>query len=179
METKQVGIVSVACFGAIRPMKNTLLQAMASIVFAEKIGKILHFHINTRCEQNGEPIYRNLMFLFKHTKHQLIEHSWMPHEDFLDVIKEMDLGLQVSFSETFNIVAADMVVSNIPLIGSKEITWLSNLFQVDNPCDIDDIVDHLLLAYYGKESGLQRLNTMGLDQYNFKATESWIELLGK
>jgi hypothetical protein len=34
--------VDIACFGAVRPLKNHLLQAFGAIEFAESIGKKLH-----------------------------------------------------------------------------------------------------------------------------------------
>jgi len=38
--------VDIGCFGAVRPLKNHMLQAIAAIKFAEHIGKKLRFHIN-------------------------------------------------------------------------------------------------------------------------------------
>jgi len=170
-------VVNVGCFGAIRPMKNTLIQAMAAMVFANSIGKKLYFHINGRCEQNGENIHRNLIHLFKGTKHQLVGHPWCDHSEFMALIKEMDLGMQISFSETFNIVAADMVTANIPVVGSKEINWLNLWYKTPNPTDVNDIVLFLYLAYYGKKIHLHALNKIGLDVYNFHAMNAWIKLL--
>ena len=45
------GFLDVACLGAIRPLKNQLIQAVAAIEFTEHVGKDLRFHINsTRIE---------------------------------------------------------------------------------------------------------------------------------
>jgi hypothetical protein len=128
--------VSVGCFGAIRPLKNHLLQAITAIRFAERIGKKLHFHINSgRVEGNGDPVLKNLRELFSRLKsngHQLIEHQWMPHDQFMEMLKaEIDIGVQISFSETFNIVAADMVAAGIPIVTSDEVKWSSFLFNAD------------------------------------------------
>ena len=172
-------IINIGCFGAIRPMKNHLLQAIAAIGFANKINKTLHFHINgTRFEQQGDQVYRNLKALFSGTNHKLVEHPWCNHEDFSALVREMDVGMQVSFSETFNIVAADMVVSNVPLIGSNEINWLSTLYKAF-PNDVNDIILYLYLAYYGRLVNLQILNKLGLDFYNYKAINQWIKLLSE
>ena len=43
---KNANILDIGCFGAIRPMKNHLTQAMAAVVFARKQNKCLNFHIN-------------------------------------------------------------------------------------------------------------------------------------
>lgn len=169
-------ILNVGCFGSIRPMKNNLIQAMAAMAFADRLGKTLHFHINNRFEQNGEQIHRNLKFLFEGTKHKLVSHPWANHPEFVALVKEMDFGMQVSFSETFNIVAADMVANNVPLVGSKEIGWLSVWFKA-RQTDIEDIIFHAAVAYYGKKIKLQTLNRIGLDCYNSKALREWVDLL--
>jgi hypothetical protein len=171
-------VLNVGCFGAIRPMKNHLTQAVAAMVFANKIGKTLHFHINGgRFEQNGEQTHRNLVHLFAGTLHKLVEHPWMNHGEFLGLVKKMDLGMQISFSETFNIVAADFVASNIPIVGSREISWMNLWYKEPFPTDVDEIVLFLYLAYYGRKLNLQALNKIGLDVYNYKALDTWVELL--
>ena len=124
-------IINIGCFGAIRPMKNQLLQGLAAIRFGEENNKVIKFHINaTRTEQKGENVLKNLRSLFENTKHELIEHEWMEHEDFLILIKKMDVGLQVSLSESFNIVTADFINERIPVIVSDEISWVSEISQV-------------------------------------------------
>jgi len=93
-------VIDIGCFGAIRPMKNQYQQAMAAIHFANKNGLKLRFHINgTRVEQNGANVLKNIRLLFT-DKHELVEHGWMRHSDFLGLISTMDLGCQVSFSES-------------------------------------------------------------------------------
>ena len=51
-------------------------------------------------------MYKNLESLFARGKHALITHRWSPHDEFIEVVRQMDLGLQVSLSESYNIVAA-------------------------------------------------------------------------
>lgn len=119
------GVVDVGCFGAIRPLKNVMVQALAAIAFADKEGIKLRFHINaTRVEGKGEPILKNLRELFDGlSNHDLVEHEWMEHIDFLRLLNHMDIVTQVSFSETFNIVAADAVSQNVPIVVSEEVAW--------------------------------------------------------
>lgn len=174
---KDSHVIDVGCFGAIRPLKNQLIQGMAAMAFANRIGKSLHFHINdTRVETHGENAQKNLVALFDGSKHKLIMHDWIPHEDFLKLVKTMDFGLQVSFSETFNIVAADFVYLRIPIIGSEEILWMNDLYKAKTT-DIDNIINHLWLAKMGKKIDLHSLNNIGLNHYNVRAVEAWIKLL--
>lgn len=140
--------INIGCFGSIRPMKNHLTQAVAAINFANTIGKSLNFHINgERVEQKGGEVLKNLIALFKGTngRHKLIQHPWMDHSTFMNVLRGMDIGMQVSFTETFNIVAADMVVLHIPIVVSKEIDWCFGLYMA-NPTSTESIERKLMLA---------------------------------
>jgi len=170
--------IDIGCFGSVRPLKNHLQQATAAIVFANSINKKMKFHINSdRVEQKGEPILKNLEKLFENNpKHELVKHPWMNHGEFLKLVSKMELGLQVSFSESFNIVAADFVYKDIPIVGSPDIEWLSQYYQAD-PNNYQDIVDKLTNAYNYKRFGLHWLNKYKLWKHNREGTEKWIDYI--
>ncbi len=138
--------LDIACFGAIRPLKNHLVQAFAALKFADKIDKKLHFHINSgRIEMKGDPVLNNLRSFFQHlvdNGHQLIGHEWCPREKFLKICAKMDIGMQCNFSETFNIVSADLLSQGVPILGSKEIPWSSDFFN-STPSESDEIANQL------------------------------------
>lgn len=149
LDLKKNGILQVGCFGAIRPLKNHLNQAVAAIVAADALGLRLEFHINgTRVEGKADSILKNIRELFnRSTNHVLIEHEWLDHPTFTRLIAAMDVVCQVSLSETFNIVTADAVVHGVPVVTSKEIPWLDREFDA-NPGDVDDIantIEHTVL----------------------------------
>jgi len=165
--------VDVSCFGAIRPLKNHLVQAFAAIEFAEKIGKKLRFHVNAgRIEMNGNSSINNLKGLFQqiHSRgHMLINHQWTPREEFLELCSRMDIGMQCNFSETFNIVGADLVSQGVPLVGSEEIPWST----ANADCtDSKDICNALSKAYK-----YPRLNVFwnqhNLKHYTNKTRKIW------
>jgi len=170
--------IDIGCFGAVRPMKNHLYQALAAMIFGNQIGQTIRFHINAdRIEQKGEAALKNIEASFEGTPHQLIKHNWMSHDAFIGLVRSMDLGMQVSFSESFNIVAADFVHNNIPMIGSPEISWLNPIYQ-SNPTNLATIIETLKVAYYGKAIHLHWLNKWGLNCYNKQATRIWVDNLG-
>ena len=175
---KGSNILNVGCFGALRMLKNHCQQAFWAIQFANKIGKNLHFHVNVSDHETDEtsPILKNLRNIFKDTDHKLIEHTWMPHEDFVQLIRQMDFGLQISFTETFNIVAADFVSAGVPVIVSNEIDFINTLAVV-NPSLTFDIKAAMYFAYYGKKYKLHRINNYLLDKHNKMAIKKWINLL--
>jgi len=168
--------IDVACFGAIRPLKNHLVQAFAAIEFAEKINKKLRFHINAgRIEMKGDAVKNNIRGLFEQisekTGHQLINHTWTPREEFLKTCSQMDIGLQCSFSETFNIVGADLISQGVPLVGSKEIPWSSSFFNAD-PTNSKEICNKLLRTYKYPQINV-KLNQYQLNYYTNNTKKIW------
>ncbi len=170
--------VDIACFGAVRSFKNHLNQAIAAIEYARSTGEILRFHINaTRQEQQGNQVLKNLRGLFGGCKpHQLVEHGWMHHERYINLVRAMDIGMQVSFTESFNIVAADFAYHGVPIIVSPEISWASRLFQTD-PNNVQLMVSALCFARSSRILGLQWLNYSGLKEHNIRAVEAWKRFL--
>ncbi len=134
----------IGCFGAIRPFKNQLMQAIAAMTYAESLGLPLVFHMNgTRQEVGGAPVLKNLLALFENSPHHTLElHPWLNHDDFLKLCATMHLGMQVSFSESFNIVTADLVMVGIPTVVSPAIYWMPKGFMAD-PTNLADIMDKL------------------------------------
>jgi glycosyltransferase involved in cell wall biosynthesis len=158
-------VLNIGCFGAIRPMKNHLMQAVAAIEFADRNNLILHFHINSgRVESNGNNAIKNVRALFEHLpEHKLVEHGWMDHDSFLDLIKTMDMCLQVSFTETFNIVTADAVASNVPVVVSSEMKWVSPPYA--DPVDSESIIKTMGFVWSNK-NWLMRRNIQNLNKYS-------------
>jgi hypothetical protein len=172
---KKKDTVDIACFGAIRPLKNHLLQAFGAMDFAERIGKQLRFHVNAgRIEMQGGPALNNLKGFFQQISehgHEMVNHQWRPREDFLELCAKMDIGLQVSFSETFNIVGADLISQGIPLVGSNEIPWAIPMFCAD-PTDSDNIAQKLSTAYHNPWLNA-KTNQWALTSYTNKTRKIW------
>jgi hypothetical protein len=164
----------VACFGAIRPMKNHLIQAMAAIRFAKEKNKELFFYVNaTRIEGGAGAVLKNLRSLFETnpTAH-LVEVEWLEPEKLLDLCQTMDIGMQVSMSETFNVVVADYLTAGIPVVVSKEIGWVSPWCHAD-PSDIDQIVGRMHDVYRSKF--FVWVNRRALSGYSARAQKAWYE----
>jgi hypothetical protein len=171
--------LDIGCFGAIRPLKNHMTQAVAALRMAAKMGKSLRFHINARIESVAtDPILKNLVRLFSHyPKHELVCHPWVDHAAFRDLLKQMDVVTQVSFSETFNIVAADAVVLGVATITSSEVTWASRCFYAD-PTDSLNIAEMMEKAHYLKrKAGVFNPSLRGLRHYNKDSAHNWITFL--
>ena len=169
--------IDISCFGAVRPFKNHIIQAMAAIEFADKIDKKLRFHINVgRIEQKGDSIMKNLEYLFEsiaHCDHELVKHEWKPGDDFKKLSGKMDIAMQVSLSETFNIVGADSISQGVPLVGSLEIPWLSRIFSA-NPTHSKNIYRSLLLTHFVPDLNV-KWNQSKLTKYTNKTEKIWLK----
>jgi len=152
-----------------------LIQAIAAIKYANLYGKKLKFHINVaRVESRGEPVLKNIRNLFQNNpEHMLVEHQWLTHDEFIDVVQRMDLGMQVSFSETFNIVSADFVNNNIPVVVSDEVYWVNKLFK-SKTTEVDSIVNKMRLALLTKTFKGQYLNKINLFLDSVKSQKTWV-----
>ena len=96
----------------------------------------------------GEPVLHNLRGFFQQLYdqgHEMISHDWCPRDEFLEICAQMDIGMQVSFSETFNIVGADLISQGVPMVVSSEVPWASSWFCAD-PASCQDMVKILKRA---------------------------------
>lgn len=169
--------IDIGCFGAIRSLKNQLIQAIAAIKFANKIGKMLNFHVNaSEVDKDGQPILNNLRALFAGTAHTLVEDKWLDHEAFLESLKGIDLGMQVSFTETFDIVAADMVSSGVPTVVSPEVVWASASILA-LPTDGGMIARKLEEAWFEPTRVVEE-NHRGLVKFVTESKQIWLHFVG-
>lgn len=177
-KSKNKKIINIGCFGAVRPLKNQLYQAVSAIEFANSIQKELYFHINVaRVENNGDPVLKNLRNLFANNpQHKLVEHGWLNHQDFTELVKKMDIGLQVSFTETFNIVAADFVNNNVPVIVSDQIKWCSDFYKAE-PTESKSIINKLYFGLFFKKFNLHYLSKIKLWFYSLKSEKVWVSFI--
>jgi len=169
---KECDEVHIGLFGAVRPFKNFYTQAIAAILFAEAINKKLVLYMNP-AGNTGKQVMKNIKALFEN-EHKLVIINWLEHKDFLNLVKHMDYGLQVSFTETFNIVSADFVHMEVPIIVSNEIDWLN---QYVNPTSVESIVNALLSVHNQKRNEVIIKNKQLLSAYNYKSLLNWMQVI--
>lgn len=167
--------LEVGCFGALRPLKNHLQQAMVAMQFAELLGKKLRFHINLREDQGGSPILRNLRGLFDHLPNgELIEHGWEDRATFLASMAGVHLLMQDALTETFNIVAADATLVGRPVLSNSEIPWLYPLWS--DPLNQEKSLEALKVLWSNKSYFINQ-NRLGLTLYSENSLNVWKRIL--
>lgn len=175
--TNNSKVLNVGIFGAIRPLKNTLTQAVASINYANLVKKRLVLHVNSaRVEQKGENVLKNLRALFVDTPHTLVEHGWLDHKDFTQLVSTMDICLQVSLTETYNIVAADAINQNVPVVTSREITFVNWLSSVESNKDVVKLIETIDLTLKLRYM-LPKVNKVLLNWDSNKSKRVWLKFV--
>lgn len=171
LDTSAKTTLDVACFGAFRPLKNHLQQAFIAGRFAEELGLSLRFHVNSRADQGGVPTIKNTRATIEEIGGELIEHGWEDRTTFLQSLRDADVLLQVSMSETFNIVAADATYVGRPILVSNEITWAHPLFA--DPQNVDASLKVLRMIWANKPYFIQN-NRRGLKRFVASADQQWL-----
>jgi hypothetical protein len=167
--------LDVGCFGAIRPLKNTIEQVMGALMYCNEHKKKLRLHVNDRIE-HGEAVNNNLHKMFQQlldTGHELILHPWRPREGFLEICRNIDIGLQVSFSETFNIVGCDIVSQGVPIVCSAEFPWVELNSVFANPTSSKNIKDAISLCINNNEDIVRSLQS-NLTDYVLHSKNQWL-----
>lgn len=150
----------IASFGSLRLLKNHTTSAAAAQLIARSRNCDLEFWISTGREEHGKGLHLALQNMFRGMPGmKLVENPWQSWDQFRHTVSHMDLLMQPSFTETFNIVSADACAEGVPVVGSDAIEWLPAHWQanVDDPADIARIGNYLLSDIHAASEGLKSL----------------------
>lgn len=138
------GLINIGAFGAIRSEKNFVTAVAAGLLMQKKLDCAVQFHINSGGDTSSKPVLDCIRQMTEGVPgFSVIVHPWMPWDKFRALVKRMDLLLQPSYTESFNMVTADGIVQGVPSVVSPAITWA----PYDWKADSDD-------AYEIAETGL-------------------------
>lgn len=132
--------LDVVCPGSVRSLKNIPMQLLCARQIAQELGKHLRFHFNSSRREGGDTAINSINGIKQlYRDITLVDIPWLEHEDFLKYLSNMDLGMQVSLTESFNMVTADMVHVGIPIVVSDTINWVHAASRVE-PNNSEDII---------------------------------------
>ena len=152
----------IGCFGAHRLLKNHTTSAAAALMIADRRGCDLEFYINSGRAENAQSksIKLALENMFADLRWaKIIEVPWEEWSSFRLTVSHMDLTIQASFTETFNIVSSDSVAEGVPAVVGPAIEWAPESWKAE-PDDADDIArvgSALLSDQYAPQDGLKAL----------------------
>lgn len=153
-------------FLKVRPGKNVLQQMVAQRYTKSKF--CLHTNIKDK----------TILDIAKKLNLSFILHSWLPEKKYYGLIKNMDVSLQVTWTESFNYAVCERMLLGIPSLVSPEIFLITNdnflrkylvVETPDSPMAIGEKIDFLLknknLKNEIAERGKERLKTVA-QRYN-------------
>jgi len=133
------GKIRIGSFGAMRPLKNQISAAGAALEISNRLGADLEFWLSSgRAEGGGIGVKRAIQELFANIPNaQIKESGWQSWSDFRRIVGNMDLLLQPSYTESFNMVTADGIAEGVASVVSDAIDWVPS----DWIASVDDVHD--------------------------------------
>lgn len=165
-------------FGAGRIWKNQLTAAEAAVEIGRALGVDIELYVNAKRPDGGERTIEARKELFTNLRGcKLIEVPWEPWSRFRSTMGLMNLGLQPSFDETFNVVTADGIAVGVPSVTSSSIEWTPRQWWSNTPEDPTDIMKtalYLLQDSFSVDEGRENLK-----QYVKNGLRLWKKYLVK
>ncbi|MGH9581308.1 MAG: hypothetical protein ACRD4O_00030, partial [Bryobacteraceae bacterium] len=161
------GTLRIGVFGATRPLKNLMSAAGAALQIAREMRAPLELWLSAgRAEGGGETVLASIKELLQGLPNvSLVLNGWQSWPKFRQTVAHMNLLLQPSYTESFNMVTADGVAEGVPSVVSPAIDWAPADWKADadNVCEIARTGRRLLLDPYAAEDGLHALETYVTD----------------
>lgn len=171
------GILRIGAFGATRVLKNFPTAVAAALIIKQQLKADVEIWLNSARDGKGsdgtvftagrqmiEPI-PGITFKFL---------PWAAWPAYQRVIGNMNLLLQPSYTESFNMVTADGISQGVPSVVSDAIDWAPRNWQceVDNTFEIAERGRQLLLDPCAAKEGY-----WALIDHNQKGIAQWIGYL--
>ena len=93
----------------------TVLTAIA------RLDRPIRLHLNGLSRDRAYSAWLNRLGIDR------VDHGWMTRDRYFEVVGQLDLGVQVSFAESFNYVAADHVLAGVPIVVSPMVASIADL----------------------------------------------------
>jgi len=168
--------LKIGAFGAIRPEKNFMTAAAAAVAIQSALGVPTELHMSTGgdgCKSTTLPAIEEMTENIEGLT--LIRHEWDNWDKFIQLIAEMDLMIQVSYTESFNMVTADGVSVGVPSVVSPVIFWAPKSWMAD----ADDALDVATTGIKLLTSNQRYLGADALRENNEGALKYWFNFLRK
>lgn len=167
--------IRIGVFGAVRPQKNVMTAAGGAVAIAQILDRRVELWLNSGREEGGTGTLMNaLRQLTAGTKVELKQAPWAVWHEFKKVVKSMDLLIQVSYTESFNMVTADGISVGVPSVVSDAIDWAPCEWQArsDDALDVAKVGVRLLTDCELRKEGVHALR-----EHNRRAWRNWEKYL--
>ena len=144
VKRKKILIISLFCSPLEYKRKN-ILNCLLALSMLNK-GYVLYLN-----GLSQDKYYKNVLEILDI---RYKDFGWMKRDKYEKVLSEIDLGLQISFAETFNYVAAEHIARGIPVVTSLMVPVMHAMTNeskkrllaknVDDPQEIKEKIEYLI-----------------------------------
>ncbi len=148
----------IGIFGANRPLKNQLTAAAAAVELAVRYGTPVNLILSSgRNEGAGDAAMNELVAGVPNLT--LTRTGWLPWPKFRQLVRSVHVVLQMSYSESFNVVTADAIAEGVPVVTGSAIEWVPKHWMADpdDAIDVARVADTLLRDRTSPHEGRQAL----------------------
>ena len=171
-----VSAIKIGIFGAPRAQKNFMTAVGSAILIQQSLGVKVEIHMNSDVEDSNNVVSLAITQMTKNLDNiTLVKHNWAYWDDFIKIVADMDLLLQPSYTESFNMVTADGISVGVPSVVSPAIYWAPNSWKAETD-DCTDIANRgifLLKNYKARQKGLKALRS-----HNDNSLSYWFKYFG-
>lgn len=169
-------ILRIGCFGAIRPYKNLATSVGAAIEIGRELKVKTEIYISSGRVESGPSTVLNTVKAMVQglPTTTLHESGWLGWPDFRILIGSMNLLMQASFTESFNLVTADGIAEGVPSVVSEAISWVPEYWKAnsDDTSEVAHVGRLLLLNPRAPSDGLK-----SLEKYISNGIQAWEKFL--
>jgi hypothetical protein len=155
------GKLRIGCFCAIRPYKNVLTAAAAALEVGVRLrASDLEFWISGGRTEGGGTMAEAIHQMYVNVpRASVVQNHWESWPQFLGTIGSMDLLIQPSYTETFNMVTADGISRGVPSVVGEAIMWAPKnwMASTDSAGDLADRAVALLHDPRAVDQGVEAL----------------------
>jgi glycosyltransferase involved in cell wall biosynthesis len=156
--------VGLSCrFDMVKNIPNTLL----GVKLADGFKSLLSFATDAREQVDSLAAVMRLDYDVQ---------DWLPWQEHIERVgRDIDIGLQVSFTESMNYVALEMMLLGKPVVGSKAIRYLPPSWQASAD-DPDDIARRLTFVRNNYEAQAIRARPLALAYADNNNTQFMVQI---
>ena len=165
--------IRIGAFGAMRSEKNFMTAAAAALAIQEELGVPVELHMSEGGEGEVGTTSESIDQMCD-GKIRVFRYPWSYWDNFIDLVASMHLLIQMSYTESFNMITADGIAVGVPSVVSPAIYWAPPSWKADpdNALDVADVGIRLLTNQSDREDGLEYLRA-----HNESSLKYWEQFL--
>jgi hypothetical protein len=158
----------VGVFGATRPLKNLVSDVAAVVELSKMLRVDVEAWMNSGRNEGGSTVLNAVTQLTQGVRGvKIVEAGWQTWPQFRQTVAKMHVLLNVSYSESFNVVTADGIAEGVASVISDAIDWAPRhwIASADDVNDIARTARNLLDDVYAVDEGqaaLRNHTTLGI-----------------